>query len=85
MKCGSRCSWMSGNSAGSGTWSRSKRCRSRVKKQLLWAFDSSGKLDGDRFTTILNYESVQLTPAQMVELASEMTARPRFWDHVHPN
>ncbi len=57
----------------------------RVKKQLLWAFDASGKLDGDRFTIILEHESVQLTPAQMVELASEMTARPRFWDQVHPN
>ena len=52
----------------------------RVKQQLLWAFDSTGKLDGERFATILDYEFVQLTPAQIAELASEMTARARPWE-----
>ena len=58
----------------------------RVMKQLLWAFDNSGKLDGDRFETILKYERVQLTTAQMLELASEMTStarRPSF--AISPN
>ncbi|HUO08842.1 MAG TPA: hypothetical protein VM008_11115 [Phycisphaerae bacterium] len=49
----------------------------RVMKQLLWAFDASGKLDGDRFETILKHERVNLTTAQMIELASELTGIAR--------
>ena len=64
-----------------GNWDRKKGATvpDRVKKQLLWAFNSSGSLDGERFTTILKYEGVQLTPVEIAELASELTARARPW------
>jgi hypothetical protein len=64
-----------------GNWDREAAALvpDRVKKQLLWAFNSSGSLDGDRFTTILKYEGVHLTPVQLAELASELTTRARPW------
>jgi hypothetical protein len=70
-----------------GTWDRPKNpVPDRVKKQLLWAFNSCGTLDGERFTTILKYEGVHLTPSQLAELASELTARARPWSPtVSPN
>jgi len=58
----------------------------RVKRQLLWAFDAAGRLDGDRFMTILAYEHVELTLAELAELASELTRLPqRMGFSINPN
>lgn len=59
----------------------------RLKKQLLWAFDPSGRLDADRFLTILKHEHVKLTDVEALELVSELTSAERR-DHkptISPN
>jgi hypothetical protein len=55
-----------------------------VRKQLMWAFDNLGRLDGDRFLTILRYEKIEISFEEMLELASELTpaARSAYWKFV---
>ncbi|MGN6370596.1 MAG: hypothetical protein ACTHN5_20275 [Phycisphaerae bacterium] len=58
----------------------------RIRNQLLWAFDSAGNLDGDSFLTILKHEHIRLSPSHLLELASDLTARPRPLNTApHPN
>jgi hypothetical protein len=49
----------------------------RLRRQLLWAFDALGQLNGDRFLTILLHEHVALPCEEMLELASQLTPPAR--------
>jgi hypothetical protein len=49
----------------------------RLRRQLLWAFDATGQLDGDRFLVILHHEKISISVAEMLELASELTSSAR--------
>lgn len=49
----------------------------QVKRQLLWAFDTRGSVNGECFLTILAHEGVTLSEPGLIELVAELAPLAR--------